>query len=71
MSVSREWQIQIVLDGMRGTHGSQPPREQAPPKGRGDLDVTQCRGMEVDLGRLQDGFNPGSAVRLQEVFDQR
>lgn len=70
MSVTKEWQIQIVLEGIRGTHGGEPPREQAPPKGCRDLDVTERRGMEVDLGRLQDASNRARAVCVQEVFDK-
>ncbi len=54
MSVTKDRQIQIVLDGIRGTHGGEPSREQASPEGRRDLDVTERRGVEVGLGRLQD-----------------
>jgi len=71
MSVTKERQIQIILEGIRGTHGGEPPREQAPPKGCGDFDVTQRRGVEVDFGRLQDPFNRARAVGLQEVLDKR
>jgi hypothetical protein len=70
MSVTKERQIQVVLEGIRGTHGGEPPRQQAPPKRRCDLDVTERRGVEVDLGRPQNAFNRAGAVCLQEVFDK-
>jgi len=68
MSVTKERQIQIVLEGICGTHGGEPPREQAPPKGCHDLDVTERRGVEVDLGSLQSASNRARSVCLQEVF---
>jgi hypothetical protein len=70
MSVTKERQIQIVLKGIRGTHGGEPLHEQAPPKGRRDLDVTERWGVKVELGRLQDASNLARAVCLQEVFDK-
>jgi hypothetical protein len=52
MSVAKERQIQIVLEGIRGSHGIDPPREQAPPKSRCHLDVAERRRVEVGVGRL-------------------
>lgn len=69
MSMTEEWQIQIVLQGIRGSLGVDPPREQAPPKGRRDLDVTEGRRVEVDLGLLQDAVDLSSAVGSQEILD--
>ena len=73
MSVTNERQIQIVLEGIRGAHGGEPSGEQAPPKGRRDLDVTERRGMEVGFVRLQDAFDFARAVCLQEgiILDMR
>ncbi len=71
MSVTKKRQIQIVLEGLRGTPRVEPARKQAPAKGRCDLDVTERRSVEVDFGRLEDACNLAGAVRLQEVFDQR
>ena len=59
MSVTKERQIQIVLEGIRGTHRGEPPREQAPSKACRDLDVAERWRVEVDLGCLQDAFNRG------------
>jgi hypothetical protein len=70
MPVTNERQIQIVLEGIRGAGGGEPSREQASPKGRRNLDVTQRRGMEVGFVRLQDAFDFARAVCLQEVFDK-
>jgi hypothetical protein len=64
MSVTEERQIQVILEGIRGTHSSEPSCEQAPPKSCCDLDVTERRGVEVDFGRLQDALNLARAVRL-------
>ena len=71
MPVTNDWQIQIVLEGIRRTNGGEPLREQAPPKGRRDLDVTEGRGVEVDFARLQNAFNLARVVRFKKVFDKR
>jgi hypothetical protein len=70
MSVTHERQVQIVVQGVRGAHGSEPSGEETPPKGRGDLDVTERRGMEVGFIRLEDACDFARAVCLQEVFDE-
>lgn len=69
MSVTSQRHIQIVLDCLRGTPDGEPPRQQAPPEGRHDLDITQGWGMEVGLGRLQDSRDLGRAAGSEEVFD--
>jgi hypothetical protein len=69
MSVTNERQIQIVLEGVRGARGGEPSGEEAPPKGRRNLDITERRGMEVGFVRLQDASDFARAVCLQEVFD--
>jgi hypothetical protein len=56
---------QIVLEGIRGTHGGEQPREQATSKGCRDLDITVCWRVEVDLGGVHDTFNLARALRLQ------
>ena len=71
VSMAIEGQIKIVLEGLCGTHGGEPPREYAPPEGRRDLDVTERRGVEIDFDPLQDAFNLARAVCLQDVFDDR
>ncbi len=70
MSVTDERQIQIVLKGVPGAHGSEPSGEERPPKGRSDLHVTERRGMEVGFIRLEDACDFARAVCLQEVFDE-
>jgi hypothetical protein len=52
MPVTKERQIQIVLEGIRGAHRGEPLHEQAPPKSCRDLDVTERRSMKVGVGRL-------------------
>jgi len=70
MSVTKERQVQIILDGLRGTHGGELSRQDAPAKGRCDLDVTERRGVEARVGRLKDASNLARAVRFQEVLDK-
>lgn len=70
MSVTNEWEIQIILQGLRRAHGGESPRQQTPSQSRCHLDVTKLRGVKVDVGRLQDAFNFDSAIRAQEVFDE-
>jgi hypothetical protein len=70
MAVPKDGQIQIIVEGIGGTYGAEPSREETPPKGRGDLDVTERRCVKVRLRRLQDAFNLARALCLQEVFDK-
>jgi len=69
MSVTKERQIQIVLEGIRGTHGCELSREEASSKGRRDLDVAERQSVEVGFGSLDDSLNLASAIRPQQVFD--
>jgi hypothetical protein len=69
MAVTNERQVQVVLEGIRGARCREPSGEEAPPKGRRDLDITERRGMEVGFVRLQDASDFARAVCLQEVFD--
>jgi hypothetical protein len=71
MPVTNERQIQIVLEGIRGAYRGEPLHQQAPPQRCRDLDVTERRSMKVGIGRLEDTFNFGGAVRLQQVLDKR
>jgi hypothetical protein len=70
MAVPEERQIQIVLDGIRGTRRGQLSRQDASAKSCCDLDVTERRRIKVGLGCLQNFFNLARAVRLQEVLDK-
>jgi len=70
MAVPKDRQIQVVLEGIGGTPGAELSHEETPPKGRRDLNVTECHCVQGGFGLLQDALNVARALRSQEVFDK-
>jgi hypothetical protein len=70
MAVPEQWQIEIVLDGIRSTIGAQLSREDASAKSCCHLDVAERRRMEVGVGGPQNFLDLARALRPQEIVDQ-
>lgn len=71
VSMSHEWQIQIVHDRVARAILAKASREKCAPDHRSDFDVAQRRYVQRRVVGFDRGTEGGSAFRAEEVFDER
>lgn len=64
MSVTRQWKIQIVVDGIGDAIFVELSAQQAATEGRHDLDITECRNVELGLAGLENSSYLARGFRL-------